>query len=110
MLAGAQNAEDLSDREGAVSDAVTDVAAAAARHKTDELSSAAITLSSLVIESSNVEATQAQLDAVPRERPLGVYGSVAIRRATPAETEWVTAAETAYHDAQPVVVLDDDSF
>ena len=54
--------------------------------------------------------TQAQLDAVPRERSLGVYGSVAIRRATPAETEWVTAAETAYHDAQPVVVLDDDSF
>lgn len=54
--------------------------------------------------------TQAQLDAVPRERSLGVYGSVAIRRATPAETEWVAAAETAYHDAQPVVVLDDDSF
>lgn len=54
--------------------------------------------------------TQAQLDAVPRERSLGVYGSVAIRRATPAETEWVSAAETAYHDAQPVVVLDDDSF
>ena len=54
--------------------------------------------------------TQAQLDAVPRERSLGVYGSVAIRRATPAETEWVTAAETAYYDAQPVVVLDDDSF
>ena len=54
--------------------------------------------------------TQAQLDAVPRERSLGVYGSVAIRRATPAETEWVTAAETAYHAAQPVVVLDDDSF
>lgn len=54
--------------------------------------------------------TQAQLDAVPRERSLGVYGSVAIRRATPAETEWVTAAETAYHDAQPVVVLDDASF
>ena len=54
--------------------------------------------------------TQAQLDAVPRERSLGVYGSVAIRRATPAETEWVAAAETAYHAAQPVVVLDDDSF
>ena len=54
--------------------------------------------------------TQAQLDAVPRERSLGVYGSVAIRRATPAETEWVAAAETAYYDAQPVVVLDDDSF
>ena len=54
--------------------------------------------------------TQAQLDAVPRERSLGVYGSVAIRRATPAETEWVTAAEMAYHAAQPVVVLDDDSF
>ena len=34
--------------------------------------------------------TQAQLDAVPRERSLGVYGSVAIRRATPAETEWVS--------------------
>lgn len=54
--------------------------------------------------------TQAQLDAVPRERSLGVYGSVTIRRATPAETEWVAKAEAAYHEAQPVVVLDDEQF
>ena len=54
--------------------------------------------------------TQAQLDAVPRERSLGVYGSVAIRRAPPAETEWVTAAETPYHHPHPVVDLHAPSF
>lgn len=54
--------------------------------------------------------TQAQLDAVPRERSLGVYGNVAIRRATAAEADWVAKAEAAYHDAQPVVVLDDEQF
>ncbi|MGI5978190.1 MAG: HlyD family efflux transporter periplasmic adaptor subunit [Oscillospiraceae bacterium] len=64
VLEGAQDAENLSDRDSAVRSAVTDLAAAAARHETDELSAAAITLSSLVISSSNVEATQAQLDAV----------------------------------------------
>ena len=64
VLAGAQNAEDLSDRDSAIRSAVTDVAAAAARHEADELSSGAITLSSLVIQSSNVEASQAQLTEI----------------------------------------------
>ena len=64
VLAGAQDAENLSDKDSAIRGAVTDVAAAAARHETDALSSAAITLSSLVIESGDKDATQAQLDEV----------------------------------------------
>lgn len=64
LLAGAQSAADLSDRESAIRSAVTDLAAAAARHETDALSSAAISLSSLVIESDGTEASQAELDGI----------------------------------------------
>lgn len=64
VLAGAQTAESLSDKESAIKSAVTGLAAAAARHETDELSSAAISLSSLVIESSNANASEAQLNEV----------------------------------------------
>ena len=64
VLAGAQDAENLSDRESAVRTALTDVAASAARHRTDTLSQAAITLSSLVLQSANVEASQSELDKV----------------------------------------------
>lgn len=54
--------------------------------------------------------TQAQLDAVPRERSLGVYGNLTIRRASPAEQAWVAQAEAAYMESQPAIALDDDAF
>lgn len=44
--------------------------------------------------------TQEAADAVPRERSLGFYGRIAIRRANPDEAGWVTKAEAAYHAAQ----------
>lgn len=64
VLSGAETAESISDKESAIKNAVTAVAAATARHETDEMSSSAITLSSLVIESSDVNATKAELDSV----------------------------------------------
>lgn len=44
--------------------------------------------------------TQADADAVPRERSLGFYGRIFIRRANPDEAAWVAKAEAAYHAAQ----------
>lgn len=40
--------------------------------------------------------TQAQCDAVPRQQTLGMYGDITVRRATPAEAEWVAKAEAEY--------------
>jgi hypothetical protein len=49
--------------------------------------------------------TQAECDAVPRERTLGMYGDITIRRATPEELAWVAQAEAAYHAAREPVAL-----
>lgn len=43
---------------------------------------------------------QGSLDAVPRGRSVGVYGSVAIRRPGAEEASWVTKAEEAYLAAE----------
>lgn len=51
---------------------------------------------------------QAAIDAWrTKGRQVGIYGDLTIRRATPAETAWVTAAETAYHAARTPIALED---
>ncbi|NLH02141.1 MAG: efflux RND transporter periplasmic adaptor subunit [Clostridiales bacterium] len=64
VLAGINSAEDLSDRDNAIKKAVTSLTASAVRREMDSLASAAISLSSLVIEKSDVGATKADLDAI----------------------------------------------
>jgi hypothetical protein len=55
--------------------------------------------------------TQAQVDAVPRAQTLGIYGPINLRKPTPAETQWVEAADAAHHDAvvRTPIVEDDDA-
>lgn len=44
---------------------------------------------------------QAAIDAARmKSKTVGIYGTLQIRRAGPAEAQWVTAAEAAYHEAQ----------
>ncbi len=43
--------------------------------------------------------TQADVDAVPRGRTLGVYGPLTVRAAAPTEAPWVQLAEAAYMEA-----------
>ena len=51
---------------------------------------------------------QAAIDAWrTKGRQVGIYGDLTIRRATPAETAWVTAAEAAYHAARTPIALED---
>jgi hypothetical protein len=45
--------------------------------------------------------TQAELDAVPRTQSLGIYGSLSLRKPTPAEAEWAAKADAAHHDQRP---------
>lgn len=40
-------------------------------------------------------------------RSVGIYGPLTVRRATPADAQWVTAAETAHHAAKEAISLDD---
>lgn len=54
---------------------------------------------------------QAAIDAALRARKtVGVYGPLTIRQPTPAEQQWVNAAEQAYHlaNAQPPTPIADD--
>ena len=51
--------------------------------------------------------TQEQANAVPRSQAVGFYGPLTLRRATPAEAQWVTSAETAYHERKARISADD---
>ena len=50
--------------------------------------------------------TQAEVDAVPRGQSVGVYGPLALRRALPAEAQYVQLAEAEYL-AQTATTLPD---
>lgn len=40
-------------------------------------------------------------------RSVGIYGPLTIRRATPADAQWVTVAETEHHAMKEAITLDD---
>lgn len=44
--------------------------------------------------------TQAECDAVPRSKSLGIYGSLTLRKPQPAEATWAQQADAAYHARQ----------
>ena len=50
--------------------------------------------------------TQAEVDAVPRGQSVGVYGPLTLRRANPAEAQWVQLAEAEYLAATAVTLPD----
>ncbi|MGI5985430.1 MAG: hypothetical protein GXY01_01765 [Clostridiales bacterium] len=66
-LSGSYSAENLSDRDGAIKSAVTSLAASAVRRETENLASASMALSSLVMENSDVQATEVDLGLVISE-------------------------------------------
>jgi len=64
VLSGSNSVDNLSSRDSSIESAITSLTSAAARRETDTLSSASASLSSLVIQNSNISATQADLDSV----------------------------------------------
>lgn len=64
VLSGASSAENLSSRDTSIKNAITALSASAARRETSSLSAASTSLTSLVIQNSNIGTTQADLDAV----------------------------------------------
>ena len=56
--------------------------------------------------------TQAELEAVPRERSLGIYGDISIRAAAPDEAPWVHKAEIEHRNktATPLADISTEGF
>lgn len=77
----------VSKRESSIKTAVINLSSAAARHETEELASASVTLSSLVLKDPNVNATEVDLNLVNGEleslRQSAAYDTVAIRASSP---------------------------
>jgi hypothetical protein len=42
--------------------------------------------------------TQAEVDAVPRGTSVGIYGTLTLRKPTPAEAKWAELADAAYFE------------
>lgn len=74
-------------REGNIKNAITQLAAAAARHETDQLSTAALDLSALVLNQSGVNATQADLTTVQDEL-------LSLKQTSVRDTKSITASES----------------
>lgn len=51
--------------------------------------------------------TQDQINAVPRQQALGIYGSLQLRKPTADEGEWATKADAAHHASTPRTPLDE---
>jgi hypothetical protein len=55
--------------------------------------------------------TQAEIDNLPRQQTFGIYGTLTLRKPTPAEAEWATKADEAHHEVvqQARTVIDDEA-
>lgn len=93
-LNGTASIESLSDRDRAVKSALTDLAASAARHDTDGLTGAAMSLTSLVFEDSGIQATEVDLGLVTDELQ-------SLRQTAMSDTSRLTATRPGLFSALP---------
>ena len=94
VLSGRQTAESLSDRDRDIRSALIAVAASAARHDTDALSSAALRLSSLVVENTEINTTEVDLGLVRSELET-------LRQSARSDTSAITAGTPGLFSATP---------
>lgn len=82
VLNGRSSEESISEKDVSIKSSITALAAAAAMHRTDELSDACLNLGALVLENTEIKTTQVDLDLVSQEisklRQNSVYDTVAI--------------------------------
>jgi len=94
VLSGAQSAENLSDRDSSIKNAVTSLAASAVRHETENLASASIALSSLVLDNSEVNTTEVDLNLVTSQLQ-------ALRTSALQDTVAITAESSGLFSSSP---------
>ncbi len=93
-LNGTASIESLSDRDRAVKSALTGLAASAARHDTDGLAGAAMSLTSLVFENSEIQTTEVDLSLVTDELQ-------SLRQTAMSDTARLTAVRPGLFSALP---------
>ena len=94
VLSGAQSAENLSDRDSSIKSAVTSLASSAVRHETENLSSASIALSSLVLDNTEVNTTDVDLNLVSSQLET-------LKRNALQDTVAITADSSGLFSASP---------
>ena len=94
VLSGKSTAETVSDKESSITRALTDLASAAARHDTEKLSSASVSLSSLVIANSGIKTTTVDLNLVNEEL-------AGLKQSALSDTSVITATAPGLFSASP---------
>ncbi|MFB0921502.1 MAG: HlyD family efflux transporter periplasmic adaptor subunit [Oscillospiraceae bacterium] len=94
VLSGESSAESLADRDSSIRNALLSVAASAARHDTESLASASVSLSSLVISSASINATDVDLSLVTTELS-------SLKQSALADTSAITASAPGLFSASP---------
>jgi len=93
-LSGSVTADSLSDRDSSIKEALVSLAASAARHDTDSLASASLSLSSLVIENSEINTTQVDLNLVSAELD-------SLKQSALSDTSTITASSPGLFSSTP---------
>jgi len=105
VLSGSESAESLSDRDSSIKDALISLAASAARHDTENLASSSVSLSSLVIESSAINATEVDLGLVSSEldslKQISLADTSAIKASSPG---LFSASPDGYENITPAML------
>ncbi len=94
VLSGKSSAESLADRDSSIKEALLNVAASAARHDTESLASASVSLSSLVISSASIKTTDVDLNLVDTEL-------ASLKQSALSDTSVITAKAPGLFSASP---------
>ncbi|PKM73343.1 MAG: hypothetical protein CVU91_05295 [Firmicutes bacterium HGW-Firmicutes-16] len=94
VLSGASSAESLADRDNSIKEALLNVTASAARHDTENLASASVSLSSLVISNASIDTTEVDLNLVTAELD-------SLRQSALSDTAVITASTPGLFSASP---------
>ncbi len=94
VLSGESSAESISDRDSSIKDALISLSASAARHDTEALASASVSLSSLVIANSAINATEVDLNLVTAELE-------SLKQSALSDTSEIAASSPGLFSASP---------
>ena len=94
VLSGESSAESRADKDSSIKDALIEVTSSAARHDTEGLASASVSLSSLVISNSTINTTDVDLNLVTTELD-------SLKQSALSDTSAITATSPGLFSASP---------
>lgn len=94
VLSGESSAENLTDRDNSIKDSLLSLAASAARHDTESLAAASLSLGSLVIQNSEINTTEVDLGLVNTQLE-------SLKQSALTDTTEITASTPGLFSASP---------